>query len=253
MLKHTQITIYLFVLNFATFAQNVPHINSWTRFSLTQRLSEKWRAEGEVQHRRQNNVALNTKDVFDENLLSSIRTWAHYRHKEDINFSFSPFAYFWHSSIIVDADDILIPQVKEVRFSLAVDLKHEVLKKLWLIDRTSIEYRNFQSPNTDFVRMRTRLGLRYEFNEKWNLTIFDEVFLNLKGAGPENFFDHDRLTFLVNYKPTKYLRIETGYMYISRLPGNTDEFLHENNFLMHLYLTLPHKKHHKHPKTQLHL
>jgi hypothetical protein len=252
MLKHIYIYIFLFILSYTTFAQNVSHLNSWSRFSISQPITEKWRTEAEFQHRRQNDHAQQKKDVFDENLLSSIRTWGHYQHKEDLSFSFSPFAHYWHNSIIVKDTDKEKPQVKEIRVSIAADLKHEVIKKLWIIDRTCIEYRDFQNTNTDFIRMRNRLGFRYEFTDKWNLTFYDEVFLNLKGVEPVNFFDHDRLAFLLNYNPTKHIRIETGYMFITRLPRGTEEFLHENNFLLHLYYTLPHKEHRKHPKTQHH-
>lgn len=252
MLKHIYITIFLFYLNNSVLAQNVPHLNSWSRFSLLQPINEKWRAETEFQHRRQNDFAQQSKSLFEENLLSSIRTWVHYQHKDDLSFSFSPFAYYWHNSIITKDEDKQKPQITEVRFSVAADLKHEVIKKLWLIDRTCIEYRDFQNTSTNFIRLRNRLGLRYEFTEKWNFTFFDEVFLNLKGAKPINFFDHDRLAFLLNYKPYKHLRIETGYMFITRLPRGTDEFLHENNFLLHIYYTLPHEAHRKHHKTQHH-
>ncbi len=252
MQKHIYISIYIFILSYTTFAQNVPHLNSWNRFSLSQPITEKWRTETELQHRRQNDFAKQTKNVFDENLLSSIRTWVHYQHKDDLSFSFSPFAYYWHNSIILKDIDKEKFQITEIRFSIAADLKHEVVKKFWLVDRTSFEYRDFQNTNTDFIRMRNRLGLRYEFTEKWNFTFYDEVFLNLKGAEPVNFFDHDRLAFLLNYKPSKHLRIETGYMFITRLPRGTDEFLHENNFLLHLYYLLPHKEHSKYPKPQHH-
>ncbi len=247
---HIYITIFLFLLNNTAFAQDVQHLNFWSRFTLTQPISEKWRAEAEFQHRRQSDFSQQKKDVFDENLLSSIRTWVHYQHKDDLSFSFSPFAYYWHNSIIVKDEDKQNPQVKEIRFSIAADLKHEVVKKLWLIDRTCIEYRDFQNTSTNFIRMRNRLGLRYEITKKWNFTFYDEVFLNIKGAEPVNFFDHDRLAFLLNFKPNKHLRIETGYMFISRLPRGTDEFLHENNFLLHLYYMLQHSISHHHTKHQ---
>jgi hypothetical protein len=250
MSKHIYITIFVFYWSNLILAQSVPHLNSWSRFALSQPITEKWRTELEFQHRRQNNTSQLSRNIFNENLLSSVRAWAHYQHKDNLSFSFSPFAYYWHNSIIVKEEDIQKPQVQEIRFSVAADLKDEVVKKLWLIDRTCFEYRDFQNTDTDFVRMRNRLGLRYEFNDKWNLTFYEEIFLNLKGAKPTNFFDHERQAFLINYKPTQQLRLETGYMFITRLPRNNDEFLIENNFLLHLYYTLPHKVHSKHPKTQ---
>lgn len=249
---HIYITIFLFYLSHSTFAQNVAHLNFWSRVSLSQPITEKWRAEAEFQHRRQNDFSQQTKDVFDENLLTNIRTWVHYQHKDDLSFSFSPFAYYWHNSIIVKDGDKQNPPIKEMRFSIAADLKQEVVKKLWLIDRTCFEYRDFQNSSTDFIRMRNRLGLRYEFTAKWNFTFYDEVFLNLKKAKPVNIFDHNRLAFLINYKPNKHLRIETGYILITRLPRGTDEFLNENDFLLHLYYTLPRIELSKHHKTQHH-
>lgn len=250
MLKHIYITIFIFNVNKAAFAQEVPHLNFWSRLSFSQPITEKWRAELEFQHRRQNDYAQKKADVFDENLLSSVRTWVHYQHKDDLSFSVSPLAYYWHNSIIVKEADKEKPQIQEIRYSIAADLKHEVVKKLWLIDRTCFEYRDFQNTNTDFLRMRNRLGFRYELTKKWNLTFYEEVFLNLRGAEPRHTFDHDRLAILLNYKPTNYLRIETGYMFITRLPKGAEMFLHENNFLLHLYYTLPHPEHRKHTKTQ---
>jgi hypothetical protein len=247
---HRHITIFIFYLSNAAFAQNDHHLNSWVRFSISQPISEKWRGETEFQHRRQNDYAQKNMNVFDEKLLSSFRTWIHYQHKDDLSFSISPFAYYWHNSIIVKLTDKEKPKIKEIRFSIAADLKHEIVKKLFLIDRTCFEYRDFRNSNENIIRMRNRLGLRYEFTEKWNFTFYDEVFLNPKSSEPKHFFEHDRLAFLLNYKPIKQLRIELGYMFISRLPKDTDEFLHENNFLLHLYYMLPHKLYCKHSKTQ---
>ncbi len=252
MIKHIYITIILSYFNNTIFAQSIPHLNSWCRVTLSQPITEKWRTETELQHRRQNDFSQQGKNVFDENLLSSVRTWVHYQHKDDLSFSFSPFAYYWHNSIIVNDADKEKPQIKEIRFSIAADLNHELVKSLLIIDRTCLEYRDFQNTNTDFTRMRNRLGLRYEFSKKLNFTFYDEIFLNLKGAKPVNFLDHDRYAYILNYKPNKYLRIETGYIYIARLPRGTDEFLHENNFLLQFYYILPHREHRKHPKTQHH-
>jgi Protein of unknown function (DUF2490) len=235
---HIYITIFLFLLNNTAFAQEVPHLNFWSKFSLSQPISKKWRAEIEFQHRRQNDFSQQKKDVLDENLLSSVRTWVHYQHNDDLSFSFSPLAKFWQNSIIVEEEDKQKPQVSEIRFSIAADLKHEVVKKLWLIDRTSIEYRYFQNTSTNIIRMQNRFGFRYKFTEKWNLTCYNEVFLNLKGAIPANFFDHNRIGLLLNYKPTKNVRIETGYLYIARLPRNSNKILIENDFLINIYYTI---------------
>ena len=134
---HIYITIFLLHSSTITFAQVVPHLNFWSRFSLSQPIAEKWRAEAEFQHRRQNDFAQQTKNVFDENLLSSIRTWLHYQHKKDLNFSFSPFAYYWHSSIIVKEEDKQKPQDKRNTVFHSSRLETRSSKKI-MVDRPNL-------------------------------------------------------------------------------------------------------------------
>jgi hypothetical protein len=241
MQKHSYISIFLFFISNLIVAQNITHLNFWSRITVTQSLNEKIRMEVDFQHRRQNDITEHSANAFELNLLSSARVWVHYQHKKDIIFSLAPYTYYWHESVILSQKDKQKPQVQESRYSLAADLKHEVTHKLWLMDRTCLEYRDFKNKKTDFIRMRNRLAIRYDFNKKWNTTIYDEVFLNLEGTNPVSFFDHDRIALLLNYKPTKNIRMETGYMHITRLPRYSDEFLHENNFLVHLYYTIPQK------------
>lgn len=233
------------LLSSAARAQDTPHLNLWGRLSLAYVYSEKWKYEAELQHRTQNDFPAAERDLLEHNLLNSIRTWAHYQHKPDLTFSLSPFAYYWHNRILMEEADKTKPVVQELRFSVAIDLKYEAFKNLWLLNRNCFEYRDFQNTTTDFIRMRNRLGLRYNFTEKLNAVVYGEVFLNLKGAERANLFDHDRLAFLINYQLLNQLRLETGYMYISRLPRNTDEFLHENNFIVHVYYTFKGKQHGK--------
>lgn len=237
--KHRYITILLFSLGNTLYAQDASHLNIWSRMSFIQPISALWRAEVEFQHRRQSDYAENSGHLFQANLLSSVRTWVQYQHKDGISFSLSPFAYYWHTPIIVTNADKLKSQVQELRFSLAVDLKHEITDNLWLVDRTCVEYRDFQSVGTDIIRMRNRLGLRYDMHSAWSVTLFEEIFLNIRGAALSHIFDHDRMALLLNYKPVENLRIEVGYLYISRLQRERNELLHENNFLLHFYYTLP--------------
>lgn len=237
MIKQTYILIWLLILSNLVIAQDANHLNFWGRISLTQPINKQIKLETEFQHRTQNDYTQKKNNIFEEQLLNSVRTWLHYQHKTDIGFSISPFAYYWNSPIIILEADKSKPQSEEVRFSVAFDLKHEVAKNLWMIDRTCFEYRDFQHTNSDIVRARNRFGLRYELNNKWNITSFDEIFLNINGVKPNNFFDQNRIALLFNYKPTKDIRIETGYLYISRLPKNAEEFLYEDNLILHLYYT----------------
>lgn len=242
----------LLLISIKSFAQNTPHQNFWSRLSLLQPINSKWKAEVELQHRRQNDYAFKSNNAFESNLLSSVRTWLHYQHKPDIAFAISPFAVYKLYPIIINETDKLKSPVTEYRLAAAVDLKHELCKNLTLIDRTSVELRKFNNNIESITRLRNRLGFRYEINTTINLTFFDEVFLNVSSKNLTSFFDHTRLALLLNYKPNKHMRIETGYIHITRLPRNTDEFIKENNFLLHVYFTLSHIAMHHHSKNQHH-
>ena len=246
MKKHIIIYIFLFLAFHFSYPQNAAHLNFWSRISLVQPLNDRFKGEVEVQHRRQNNYALQMENLLYAPLLSSVRTWAHYKHNENINFSISPFAYYRHNAIILNENDKNKPQTKEIRFSAAIELKYELLKNIKLIERTCFEYRDFQATNLDVVRVRNRLGLQYIFNNQWNITTFNEVFLNVKGISSAHIFDHNRFSFMLTMKATKNIRIETGYMYINRLPKNSEEYLYEHNFLVHLYFTLRNLHIHQH-------
>ena len=85
--------------------------------------------------------------------------------------------------------------------------------------------------------------MKYEFNSKWAISGFDELFLNLNSDDHKHLYDHNRIGVLGNYAPSKSIKIELGYVAISRLPKTKDELMHENNFLVMLYYTFnQHKK-----------
>jgi hypothetical protein len=244
MQKHIYIYIFLFLSHFAQ-AQNASHLNFWTKGVISLPIKEKIKIETELLYRRQNDYTLQSTNFFQEKLLSGLAFWGYYQHTKNMVFSASPFAYYCQNSLILREEDKQKVQVKEIRFSAAVELKSEVSKKLFLIDRTCLEYRDFQNTNPKIVRVRNRLGLRYELNNQWNVVAFDEILLNLKGASPAHIFDHNRVGLFLNVKPFQNMRIETGYIYINRLPKNSIEFLYEHNFLVNLYFTLPHSHIHK--------
>lgn len=245
MKKHIFIYIFLSLFVSRTLAQESAHLNLWGRASVAYLHGKKWKYEAEIQHRTQNDFPANERNVLAHNLLNSIRTWAHFQYNEALSLSLSPFAYYWHNRILIAEADKNSRTIQELRFSAALDAKHELTEKLWLMNRTCMEYRDFQNTTTDITRLRIRIGLRYELTEKLNLVLYEELFLNLKGAERTHIFDHERIAFLINYRILEQLRLETGYMYISRLPRNTDEFLHENNFIVHVYYTLKGKQHEK--------
>lgn len=245
----SQSLFFIFTLWFCqSIAQN-QHYNFWTRVSFTEPISTKWKAELEFQYRRQNDYSSNRSNLFQQSLLSSVRMWAHYQLNENNTITLSPFAYFWHNPIILTEEDKVKSQTKEIRFSTDVDLKNKLSDKLYFLNRSSIEFRDFQQSQAFSFRFRERIGLRYDFNPKFSGSIFDEVFLNLTSIGTSNFFDHNRLGILMNYKPNQTIRFEIGYIYINRLPKFATELINEHNFITHVYITLPTLNNYLHNKS----
>lgn len=173
MKKHIFIYIFIFINAWRAHStdNDVPHINFWSRLSLNFPVTEKWKFEAEFQHRRQNNYVLKTKDLFDENLLSSFLSWVHYAVTKDFYLSLSPFEHYRHKRIIIREADIYAPQAREIRFSAAAGIKHEIVKKLYVEDRTCTEYRDFLNTHLDVVRLRNRFGFRYELLPQLDISI----------------------------------------------------------------------------------
>lgn len=225
-------------------AQNLQaqhHYNAWFRGTLSIPVDEKFKIDNEFQHRRQN--GFDNENMFDENLMFTYRNWVHYQHSKDVKFSLSPFAYFKHYRIIQkQLDETAIPN-SEIRFSVAVELQHEILKKFYIVDRSAVEYRIFDNHQSDITRLRNRFGFRYDFTGKLKVGIFDELLFNLSGTTYHHFFDHDRLGLNVEYKLVPNIKIDIGYMHITRLPLASTTKLQENNlYLNFTYQLKNHKK-----------
>ncbi len=225
------------------------HQNAWMRATLSYPVSPKLKIDGEFQHRRQS--GFESKDCLDEELMYTLRSWVHYQHNESVKFSVSPAAYFSHHRIIQQKADLSSDPVKEMRFSAAVDLQHEVFRKFFLTDRNAIEYRVFQGSASNITRTRNRFGIRYDFMPWLKAGIYEEFFVNLSGTTTYYFFDHKRNVVFLDYTPMPGLRIETGYAYIVRLPPGNLKKIKENNLFLNLTFQL--HRHHGQSKKHSHL
>jgi hypothetical protein len=116
------------------------HYNAWFRGTLSIRVGKKFIIDNEFQHRRQN--GFENENMLDRNLMIAYRNWVHYQQNEDLKFSLSPFAYFSNYGIIQEQTDEAAHRSSEIRFSAAVELKHQLFKKFYVMDRTAIEYRS---------------------------------------------------------------------------------------------------------------
>lgn len=217
------------------------HYYAWFRGTLSVPVSEKFKVDNEFQHRRQN--GFESENMLDRNLMFTYRAWVNYQHSENVKFSVSPFAYFKHYRIIQNRLDETAEPNSEVRFSAAVELQHEILKRFYIVDRSAVEYRIFSNRQSDITRLRNRFGFRYDFTKKLKVGIFDELLFNLSGTTYHHFFDHDRLGLNVEYKVLSNLKFDIGYMHIARLPLVSTTKLYEDNLYLNLtYQLKNHKK-----------
>lgn len=244
MLNKSAFFFLLIFGSFYTYSQEGSHNNVWSRLSLLYPLSEKVKTEAEFQKRWQNDLTIDhSKNPFQEDLMNSVRLWAHYKLNSKFNLSVSPFAYFQHTSIITNANDKLKSKSYELRFTVASDFKQKIVDKTFFFDRLALEYRDFKNNNNeDIIRLRNKIGAKYEFNSKWAINGFDELFLNLNSNDHKHLYDHNRIGVMGNFTPTKSIKLEFGYVAISRLPKAKDDFMHENNFLVLLYYTFKNNK-----------
>lgn len=216
------------------------HTNFWSRFTIDKSFSSKIKFDVEFQYRQQNGFGNN--NLFSEPLLYSLRTWFIYQPKNELQFSISPLAYFYHFPIINKASDATKPFLNEYRVSFAMDNKIANFKKYIFQNRVGLEYRIFQPTIKNGIRFREKVGLKYDFSYKWNVFLYDEMLLNLYGVNNNHLFDHNRLGLHTAYKFTKNIKIEAGYIFITRLQRTATEVMEDNNFILNCTYLLQNKK-----------
>jgi hypothetical protein len=230
------IILLLFIFFSLTNLRTQNHANSWMRATLSIPVKERFKIDTELQHRRQNGYQNN--NLLDKNLAYSYRNWIHYQQNKGLKFSFSPFAYYSNYHIIrFEADEHANPN-SEVRFSAATELNHEIVNRFNIIGRTALEYRIFEKHHQDGLRFRNRFGLQYKVSKEWKIVSFIEVLVNLSGVTPTHFMDQNRFEGNLEYQATPNLKLELGYLFISRLPKTTIQKIGENTFFLNLTYTL---------------
>lgn len=230
--------LVMLIVNFSipkTAAQN--HMNSWFRATLSIPVTEKIKTDIELQHRRQNDFE--SDNLFDKNLMYTVRTWLYYKQNKDVVYGISPFAYFSNYRIIQKESDSNAKPANEYRFTASVELQHQLANKLYIVDRTALEYRIFEGSVENTTRLRNRLAFRYDFNSKYNIAVGDEILINASGTDAQHLFDHNRIYANFSYKPNPSLKFDIGYLYISRLTKNNIDLLEESNFYFNFTYTIP--------------
>ena len=211
------------------------HTNSWFRTTLNIAVTERIKTDLELQHRRQN--GFENSNLLDKNLMYSFRSWIYFKHNKNLVFAISPFAYFSNYKIIQKESDAVASPANEFRFCASVEFQHELANNFFIVNRLAQEYRIFEGAAENVFRSRNRLAFRYDFTSKLNASLGDELFINVSGTDEKHVFDHNRLYINISIKPSPTVKVDFGYIYISRLMKvNTDVSVDNNFYLNFTYL-----------------
>jgi hypothetical protein len=240
--KHTtfasmiKILILYFLSILSLHAQD--HLNSWSRITFLKNFSKSFNTSIEFQHRRQNNFA--SDNPFDKNLMNSFRIWNTISLSKKTNISISPFAVFRNFTIIESIDESKKSAITEYRFAGTFDVSIPISKKWSLSNRAGIEYRVYDIANPNQIRIRNRIGIKYQWHDsKQQIYIFEEPFITLKGyMDSQHIYDHNRIGALYINQLTENIKLEAGYIYIDRLIRNHTESIDESNFILNLTLQI---------------
>jgi hypothetical protein len=228
------ILIVTLIIASKTVAQE--HTNSWFRTTLSVPVTEKIKTDLELQHRRQNDFE--SDNLFDKNLMYTFRTWVYYKQNKDVVYALSPFAYFSNYKIIQNESDAVSKPSNEYRFTASLEIQHQLATKLFVVDRTALEYRVFEGSVENTTRLRNRLALRYDFNSNYNIAFGDEILMNSSGTDAQHIFDHNRIFTNLSYKPNSDFKFDIGYIYISRLTKSNIDLIDENNFYLNFTFSI---------------
>ena len=212
------------------------HTNSWLRTTLSIPVTKKIKTDLELQHRRQNDFE--SDNLFDKNLMYTFRTWVYYKINKDVVYAISPFAYFSNYNIIKKESDGFTDPINEYRFTASLEIQHQLATKLFVVDRTALEYRVFEGSVENTTRFRNRLALRYDFNSNYNIAFGDEILMNSSGTDAQHIFDHNRIFTNLSYKPNSDFKFDIGYIYISRLTKSNIDLIDENNFYLNFTFSI---------------
>lgn len=214
------------------------HYDAWFRTTLSVPVVDRFRADIELQHRRQNGMGNN--DPFHKKLTTSGRVWVHYRPNENVQLSFSPIGYFSSYRLIQTYADEKIDPNWECRISGAAELRRHVFKKIYLITRPAFEYRIFEYAD-DLLRGRLKVQMKANLHSKVNVAAYEELLCNLAGGDSRHFWDQNRLCAYVEYSVLKDLKVTIGYMRLLRQPMSSASTTTENNLIFNVIFQLPAK------------
>jgi len=194
----------------------------------------------EVHIRWQNDFTSSSFNPFALKLLNGYRLTTTYRTKA-FAFSFAPFlvnSYPLYSK----EKDLTLPTKTELRPTFYTEWT-KILTKNWTFrSRFGYEYRLFKrvddSWGDDQARVRLRLQLRYNWNEKNTIFVSEEPLFNIPPHLPSNSFSQNQLYFAYNHTFSPHFTTEVGYIWNHRQRASLVEFDEENILQTHFIFRL---------------
>ncbi|MFC4632338.1 DUF2490 domain-containing protein [Dokdonia ponticola] len=201
MKKITLALLFIAITSYPLSAQNngESNLGAWYMLFTTNQVSEKVSIHAEVQYRN-----YEFADNFNQLLL---RTGVNYNISDNAMATFG-YAYITTDPTFEEPDGE--QNTTEHRIYQQFLLKNSV-GKFKFSHRYRLEQRFIDNPlsgNDTQHRARYFLRVTYPLNDKWFLTAYDEIFINLQNE----FFGQNRLFGAVGYNFSKNLSTQIGYL-----------------------------------------
>ncbi|WP_299678465.1 DUF2490 domain-containing protein [uncultured Dokdonia sp.] len=200
-MKKIFLALVLVLITTSTYAQNngEDDLGAWYMLFTNNRVSEKLSIHAEVQYRN-----YEFADNFNQLLL---RTALNYHISDK---AMASFGYGFISTDPTFPEPDGEENISEHRIYQQFVLRNSV-GKLKFSHRYRLEQRFIDNPlsgNDTQHRARYFLRLTYPLSDKWFLTAYDEVFINLQNE----FFGQNRLYGALGYNISKNLSTQVGYL-----------------------------------------
>ncbi|QTY27162.1 DUF2490 domain-containing protein [Flavobacterium sp. CS20] len=234
MLKPIGVCLFFVLFSFKLSAQqkNVETQNLlWTRYLLNFHVSEKWTPFFDVEER------MYMFPFRQHHFLPSIG--ANYKLSDNVSFTVA--MMYFELTLPQNPNADFTESQQELRPQVAVNYRHKLDSKFSFLSRLKLEWRYKKPPddssyNFTNYRLRMRLGLAYNINEKFTANLLEEIHINIGDKIVRNVFDQNRLSAGLNYKINDKFQIETGYMNWFQQKSTGDDFYSRNI----VYFTLRH-------------
>lgn len=194
-------TLIVFVFFIHPSFSQVTSIGSWNIFNVKYHINNKYNVFGEAQ--------LRSLKFYDDFHYYEYKAGVNYTALENVILSVSAGSYQTYS----EGGSFVLPKYNdELRLWPQVILL-QTIGKIKIEQRYRAEFR-FTSDNYR-QRLRYRLGLSYLFGDKKNgyepyqLSASNEIFFTDK----EPYFERNRILFAFNYKPSKPISLQLGYLH----------------------------------------